>query len=182
MPLHRLARWLTGSRQRIAEGVAVAAIIALAAFVIGILPGRVGSDSASTDVAPAPVPTSSAECLLKMTGELTGIDADIPFERLSTGTRDLSELWQANPAIAQSESLAFIDELRFQSWKMRELTILVAERDIEFAGEIFDTAMAAADAADLLYFDSANHGGIIIALAIVSAAAADLARKIDYGC
>ena len=160
----------------------IATIGALLTFFFGILPGLVGSDSASTDVSPAPVPTTSAECLVKMSGGLTGIDAEAPFERLSTDTLYLSELWQANPAVAQSESLDFINELRFQSWKMRELSILVTERDIEFAAEIFNTAMAATDAADLLYLDSVNHTGIISALAIVSAGAADLARKIDYGC
>ena len=183
MPVSRLARWRPEGRWGILGG---AASIVIATLVLGvvfaILPGLAGSGSAPTDVSPVPVPTTSAECLLKMTGGLTGLGAEAVFERLSTATLAFSELWQANPALAHSESLAFIDELRFQSWNIRKISVLITERDIEFAREILYTAMAATDAADLLYFDSVNHGGIISALTMVSAAAADLARKIDYGC
>ena len=177
MPINRLAR------RRIVEGVTASVVAGLIlTFVFAVLPDLVDSDSGSTDVLPAPVPTTSAECLLKMTGGPTGLGAEALFERLSTDTRAFSELWQANPALAHSESLAFINELRFQSRNIRKISVLVTERDIKFAAEIFNTAMAATDAADLLYFDSVNHGDIVSALAVVSTAAADLARKIDYGC
>ena len=183
MPVNRVARWRSGSRRRIVEGAAASVVAALVlTFVFAVLPGLEGSDSASTEVSPAPVPTTSAECLLKMTGETTGLGAEALFERLSTATRAFSELWQANPGLAHSESLVFIDELRFQSRNIRKLSVIVAERDIEFATDMFDTAMAATDAADMLYFDSVDHADIVSALAVVSAAAADLARKIDYGC
>ena len=179
---NRPTRWITGSLQRVAEGGAAAVLGAVLLFVFGILPGLRGVDSASTDVAPTPTPTTAAECLVKMSGESIGVDIDDIFVLLSTNAQDFSELWQANPASARSESVAFIDMLRFQAWKSREVALLVGERDIEFAGEIFDTAMAAVEAADLLQFDSMNNDGIINALARVSATSTDLARRIDYGC
>ena len=109
-------------------------------------------------------------------------DAEDVFELLSTDALHFSELWQANPVSAQSKSVAFIDSLRFRAWKMREIVLIVGQRDIEFGGEIFDTAMLAVEAADLLSYDSTNHDGIINALAKVSAGASDLDRAIDYGC
>ena len=117
-----------------------------------------------------------------MSGDSFGFDTEDVFVLLSNDALHFSELWQANPANAQVESGAFIDSLRFRAWKLRELAILVGERDIEFAGKIFDTAMAALEAADLIYFDTTNSDGVINALATVSAAATDVARKIDYGC
>ena len=153
----------------------------LLALALGILPIP-GLGGSTTEEIPTPVPTTSVECLFKMSGDSTGIDAEDIFERLSVEARQFSELLQKNPAKAQSESPVFIDNLRFQSWKLRELSLVAAHKDIEFAGDIFDTAMAAVEAADLLYFDSSNYDSINDTLARVSTTADDLATRIDYGC
>ena len=183
MRIRRPASWSSGSFQRITEGGAATVLGAVLLFVFAILlPGLGGSDSASTVVAPTPTSTTAVECLIKMSSDSFGFDPEDVFVLLSDDALHLSELWQANPADAHVQSGAFIDSLRFRAWKLRELAILVAERDIEFAGEIFDTAMATVEAADLIYFDGTNSDGVINALATVSAAATDVARKIDYGC
>ena len=181
MKISRPSWWPAGIFQQIVASVVVAVVGGVILLALGKLP-ILGLGGSSTEDIPTPVPTTAAECLFKMAGESLGVDAEDVFERLSAEARRFSELLQKDPAKAQSESPAFIDHFRFQSWKGREMSLLAAERDIEFAGAIFDTAMAAVEAADLLYFDSRNYDGIIDALARVSATADDLARRIDYGC
>ena len=182
MKIPRPSWWPTGILQKIVVGVVITVIGGVGtAFALGILPIP-GLGGSPTEEILTPVPTTAVECLFKMSGDSIGIDAEDIFERLSAEARHFSEMLQKNPAKAQSESLAFIDNLRFQSWKLRELSLLAAQKDIEFAGDIFDTAMAAVEAADLLYFDSRNYDGITDMLARVSATADDLAIRIDYGC
>ena len=182
MKIPRPSWWPDGILQQIVVGVVIAVVGGVVtALALGKLPIP-GLGVSSTEEIPTPFTTTAAECLVKMTGESLGVDAEYIFERLSAEARHFSALLQKDPAKAQSESPEFIDNLRFQSWKAREMSVRTADRDIEFAGAIFDTAMAAVEAADLLYFDSRNYDGIIDALARVSATADDLARRIDYGC
>ena len=176
MQTRRPTRWSSGSFQRITEGGAASLLAAILLLVFGILlPGLRDSESASTDVAPTPTPTTAAECLLKMSGDSFGFDTEDVFILLSNDALHFSELLQTSPVRAQVEAGAIIDSLRFRAWKLRKLVILITERDIEFAGEIFDTAMAAVEAADLIQFDSTNSDGIKSALSRVSATATDVA-------
>ena len=181
MKISRPSWWPAGIFQKIVAGVVIAVVTAIILLALGRLP-ILGLGGSSTEEIPTPFTTTAAECLFKMAGESLGVDAEDVFERLSAEARHFSELLQKDPAKAQSEAPAFIDNLRFQSWIAPEMSVRTADRDIEFAGAIFDTAMAAVEAADLLYFDSRNYDGVIDALATVSATADDLARRIDYGC
>ena len=182
MKIRRPSWWPTGILQQLVVGVVITVVGGVAtALALGILPSP-GRGSSPTEEISTPVPTTAVECLFKMSGDSIGIDAEDIFERLSAEARHFSALMQENPAKAQNESPTFIDNLRFQSWKLREMSLIAAQKDIEFAGEIFDTAMAAVEAADLLYFDSRNYESITDTLARVSATADDLAIRIDYGC
>lgn len=176
----RFVRWFAGSPKRIAEGAAAAVLGTVALVLFGL-----GLNPFDSEEAPPPVESvqpTSAECLVKLSGEYFPGEVEDAFFALSDEVEHFAALWQSDPSAAEDASASFLDTLRFRAWKIREIALVITPWDVEFAKEIYNTAMSAVEAADLLQFDTTNRDGILDALAELSNNYSYLALRIDRGC